>query len=233
MDDPLPVLSPAEVRVLGSLIEKQITTPDYYPLTLNALTNACNQLSNRDPVVAYDENTVLRAVDGLRDKRLATHYAGGESRVAKFRHALTDALLLTPAEVALLCVLMLRGPQTLGELRTRTERLFRFDNLAEVEAALTALAARQLQPLVAKLPRAPGAKEPRFAQLLGGPGEAAPVAATDAAAAPPVLPAAAAPSLPAAPVTDRVAQLESEVAALRAELADLRGQFAQFRRQFE
>src|ERR1044071_6187302 len=111
MDDPLPPLNPSEVRVLGSLIEKQITTPDYYPLTLNALMNACNQLSNRDPVVPFDETVIVRAIDGLREKRLATLFSGQESRVAKYKHTLTDALLLTPAEVALLTVLMLRGPQ--------------------------------------------------------------------------------------------------------------------------
>ncbi len=228
MDDPLPVLSPAEVRVLGSLIEKQIATPDYYPLTLNALTNACNQLSNREPVVSYDENTVIRALDSLREKRLATQYAGAESRVAKYRHALTDVLLLTPAEVALLCVLLLRGPQTLGELRTRTERLFRFDTLAEVEAALANLAGRQPQPLVAKLPRAPGAKESRYAQLLGGPVE---TAAPGAVAAPD--PAASSVPPQSVPAPDRLAQLEAEVASLRAELADLREQFGHFRQQFE
>jgi uncharacterized protein YceH (UPF0502 family) len=228
MDDPLPVLSPAEVRVLGSLIEKQITTPDYYPLTLNALTNACNQLSNREPVVSYDENTVIRAVDGLREKRLATQYAGAESRVAKYRHALPDVLLLTPAENALLCVLLLRGPQTLGELRTRTERLFRFDTLAEVEAALGALAGRQPQALAMKLPRAPGAKESRYAHLLGGPVETAPTG-TSASLEPPT--PALAPPPPPGP--DRLAQLDAEIAALRAELVDLREQFARFRQQFE
>jgi uncharacterized protein len=187
MDDPLPSLDAAEVRVLGALIEKQITTPDYYPLTLNALTNACNQLTNRDPVVAYTDQTVVRAIDGLRDKRLATLFTGAESRVAKYKHTLTDVLLLTPGEVALLCVLMLRGPQTLGELRTRSERLFTFDTMAEVEEALNVLASRQPQPLVAKLPRQPGTKESRYAQLLSGPfdpatttGEAGPSRARNA-----------------------------------------------------
>src|ERR1044071_2464593 len=129
MDDPLPPLTATEVRVLGSLIEKAITTPDYYPLSLNALTNACNQLTNREPVMTLAENEVVRAIDGLRDKRLATLFSGAESRVAKYKHTLTDALLLTPAEVALLTVLMLRGPQTVGELRTRSERLFAFESL--------------------------------------------------------------------------------------------------------
>ncbi|MGH7945220.1 MAG: YceH family protein, partial [Opitutaceae bacterium] len=171
MDDPLPPLDPAEVRVLGSLIEKQITTPDYYPHTLNALVNACNQLTNRDPVVAFEDQTVVRALDRLREKRLATLFTGAESRVAKYKHTLTDALLLTPGEVALLCVLMLRGPQTLGELRTRSERLFTFDTMPEVEEALNALASRQSQPLVVKLPRQPGTKEPRYAHLLSGPSQ--------------------------------------------------------------
>jgi uncharacterized protein YceH (UPF0502 family) len=226
MDDPIPPLTAAELRVLGSLLEKQISTPDYYPLTLNALTNACNQLTNRDPVVAFDENVVVRAIDGLREKRLASHYAGAESRVAKYKHSLTDALLLTPAEVALLCVLMLRGPQTIGELRTRTERLFRFDSLPEVEEALTALSTRQPQPLVAKLPRQPGSKEPRFAQLLGGPVEAAAGGAANAVAA--EVPVAA-----AAPDGDRVGKLEQEVAVLRGEIEELRRQLGDFRRQFE
>ncbi len=224
MDDPLPTLNAHEVRVLGSLIEKQITTPDYYPLSLNALVNACNQLTNREPVLALDEATVVRALDGLRDKRLATLFSGAENRVAKYKHTLTDALLLTPAEVALLCVLMLRGPQTLAELRTRTERLFGFDTLPEVEESLNALAAREPQPLVAKLPRAPGTKEFRFGQLLSGPVEhAAPARAIPVEAATAVVRAE----------NERVAKLEQETADLRRELEDLKTQFAAFRKQFE
>jgi uncharacterized protein YceH (UPF0502 family) len=224
MDDPLPTLSAAEGRVLGALIEKQITTPDYYPLTLNALTNACNQLTNRDPIVAFDEQTVVRGIDGLREKRLATLYTGAESRVAKYKHTLTDALLLTPGEIALLCVLLLRGPQTLGELRPRTERLFKFDNLPEVEASLDALAARQPQPLVVKLPRQPGTKESRFAHLLAGP-----IVTADHTPEPAVAPTASAtPS-----VTDRVARLEQEVTELRRDLAEVRQTLADFRKQFD
>ncbi len=224
MDDTLPPLSAPEARVLGSLIEKAITTPDYYPLSLNALTNACNQLSNRDPVVAYDETVVVRALDALRDKRLASLYTGQESRVARYKHTFTDAILLTPAEVALLCVLMLRGPQTLGELRTRTERLFKFDALPEVEETLNTLAARAPQPFVARLPRAPGTKEARYAHLLSGPVE---VATPEKAPAPE--PAAVA----VRAVDERVARLESEVAALRAEVDGLRADLVTFRRQFE
>jgi uncharacterized protein len=221
--DALPPLSSSEIRVLGALVEKQITTPDYYPLTLNSLTNACNQLTNREPVVSYDENTVVRAIEGLREKRLATLFSGAESRVAKYKHTLTDAILLTPAEVALLTVLMLRGPQTIGELRTRSERLFAFDTLPEVEETLNALAARQPQPLVARLPRQPGTKESRYAQLLSGPVESAAKEKTPAEPA-----TASAPS-----ENDRVAKLEEEVAALRRELGELHQQFADFKKQLE
>ena len=224
MSEPLPTLTPAEVRVLGSLIEKQVTTPDYYPLTLNSLTNACNQLTNREPVVALDETMVVRAIDGLRDKRLATLFTGAESRVAKYKHTLSEAVLLTPAELALLCVLMLRGPQTIGELRTRCERLFTFDSLAEVEEALNALAARQPQPLVAKMPRLPGTKESRFVHLLGGRVE---LAANEKL--PPIEPATAI----VRAENERIAKLEEELAAVRREVAELHQQFADFRKQFE
>lgn len=227
MDEPLPALNPHEIRVLGCLVEKAVTTPDYYPLTLNSLTLACNQQSNRDPVVAFDETTVVRALDGLREKRLASVFTGAESRVAKYKHALTDALLLTPAEVGLLCMLMLRGPQTLAELRTRTERFQPFESLAEVEEALQVLAARQPQPLVVKLPRLPGTKEPRYAHLLAGPIDVAALAAGAASPAPE--PA----TLLVRAENDRLGQLTAEMAALRTELAELRQQFAEFRKQFE
>jgi uncharacterized protein YceH (UPF0502 family) len=227
MDDPLPLLDAAEVRVLGSLIEKQITTPDYYPLTLNALTNACNQLTNRDPVVAFDESTVVSALDRLRDKRLAILFSGQESRVAKYKHSITDALLLTPGELALLCVLMLRGPQTIGELRTRSERLFAFDTLPEVEETLNALAARQPQPLVAKLPRQPGTKESRYAHLLSGRIEVATAVATESA------PRAEAASPLARAENERIVQLEQDVIELRRQLAELQQAFAAFRKQFD
>ena len=168
MDDPIAPLNAAEARVLGALIEKQITTPDYYPLTLNALTNACNQLTNRDPVVAFDESTVVRALDGLREKRLATLFTGQESRVAKYKHSLTDALLLTPAEVALLCVLLLRGPQTIGEIRINCDRLHRFADTSAVEGFLDELALRPAGALVMELPRQAGARETRWCHLLSG-----------------------------------------------------------------
>lgn len=227
MDEPLPPLNAHEIRVLGCLVEKAVTTPDYYPLTLNSLTLACNQQSNRDPVVAFDETTVVRALDGLREKRLASVFTGAESRVAKYKHALTGALLLTPAEVGLLCMLMLRGPQTLAELRTRTERFQPFESLAEVEEALQVLATRQPQPLVVKLPRLPGTKEPRYAHLLAGPIDVAALATGAATPAPE--PA----TLLVRAENDRLAQLTAEMAALRTELAELRQQFAEFRKQFE
>ncbi len=210
------VLDAVEARVLGALVEKQVTTPDYYPLTLNALVNACNQTSSRDPVVSYDETTVLRALDRLRDQKLASVSAGAESRVAKYRHKLTERFELAPAEVAAFCLLLLRGPQTIGELRNRSGRLHEFASLPEVEETLNALAARQPQPLVAKLPRQPGTKESRFTHLLSGPLAAAPADSP-----------ASTQSIPSTPSdADRLARLEQEV-------ADLKQQFATFRKQFE
>src|ERR1044072_6711483 len=176
-----PVLDNVEVRVLGSLIEKQLTTPEYYPLTLNALTHACNQISNRDPVVAFDEKQVVRALESLREKNLAYIFYGSESRVPKEKHVVPEVLDLTPPQVALMCVLMLRGPQTVGELRSRTGRLYEFKELAEVEATLEELIKSEAQPLVMRLPRQPGRKESRYAHLLAGPVE---VEANEAAARP-------------------------------------------------
>jgi uncharacterized protein len=211
------VLDQVEVRVLGCLIEKEIATPEYYPLTLNALVNACNQKSNRDPVISYDEDTVESAVDTLRQKRLAAVITGAGMRVAKYRELLSETLNLGRREVALLCVLMLRGPQTVGELHGRTERLHPFADLEEVESVLDHLSAREPDPLVMRLPRQPGTKEPRFAHLLAG----AP-AVTDAAAPPPY-----------APREDRLASIEAEVRQLRDELQGLKDQLAAFRSQFE
>jgi uncharacterized protein len=220
----LPLLTPTEIRVLGSLVEKSVTTPDNYPLSLNALTNACNQLTNREPVVAYEETTVVRALDSLRDKRLSSLFHGADSRVPRYKHRLPDATLLTPAELAVLCVLMLRGPQTLAEIRTRTERMFKFDTLSEVEEALAALAARQPQALTIKLPRLPGTKEARYTHLMSGPID---VAAFEKA------PAAEPATLAVRAENDRLATLETEVVTLRRELAELREKFAAFQKQFE
>jgi uncharacterized protein YceH (UPF0502 family) len=161
------VLDPAELRVLGALIEKEITTPDYYPLSLNALQAACNQTSNRNPVVHYDEPTVARAAESLRDKKVLHVIDRGESRVTKYRHVVYEALDLGRPAVAVLCVLLLRGPQTVGEIRTRSNRLYDFSSLEEVEATLNSLASAQ-PPLVVSLPRQAGQKEIRYAHLLGG-----------------------------------------------------------------
>jgi hypothetical protein len=205
-----------EVRVLGSLLEKEITTPEYYPLSLNALLNACNQKSNRDPIVHFDEETVERSLYLLRDKGLSLNITGAGSRVPKFGHRLSDKLNLGRRELAILCELMVRGPQTLGELRTRAERMHPFDDLAEVESVLD-----RMPELVTKLPRRPGEKEARYAHLLSG----TPVVAAS------VEEYAAAPA--ALPRIDRVAGLEAEVAQLRQELEDLKQQFARFQKQFE
>jgi uncharacterized protein YceH (UPF0502 family) len=208
----IPVLHPVEVRVLGSLLEKEITTPEYYPLSLNALINACNQKSNREPAVSYDEDAVLAAVDSLRAKGLATIISGAGSRVPKYAHRISDALNLGRRELAIICELMLRGPQTVAELRTRAERMHRFNDPLEVESVLD-----RMPQLAVKLPRRPGEKEPRYAHLLSGP-----VQTQEAEAAPAF-----------APRQDRVAALESEVAELRREIDQLKTQFADFRKQFE
>ncbi|HEX6625856.1 MAG TPA: DUF480 domain-containing protein [Pyrinomonadaceae bacterium] len=216
-------LDEVEVRVLGALVEKQLATPDYYPLTLNALVNACNQISNRDPVVAYDERTVERAVDSLRGKNLAYVFYGSESRVPKYKHVMTEIFRLSPPELAAMCVLMLRGPQTVGEVRGRTGRLHNFADLSEVEATLDGLARRE-EPLVTKLPRQAGRKEARYAQLLGG----MPAVEEEAEE-----PRGGARESRAGGGGDRVARLEAEVEALRGELAELRQRFDEFEKQFE
>ncbi|HLY20214.1 MAG TPA: YceH family protein [Bryobacteraceae bacterium] len=206
-------LDEAEVRVLAALMEKEVATPEYYPLSLNALVNACNQKSNRDPVVSYDEDTVETALAGLRAKGLVTRISGPDMRVPKHGHRLSEIINLGRREAAVLCVLMLRGPQTAGELRGRTERLYPFDDLEAVDACLTRLMEWQPDPLVARLPRQPGYKETRYAHLLSG--------------EPPVLPVSAETHHePAATLQARVDRLEKEV-------EDLKQQFAEFRKQFE
>src|SRR5215216_5001378 len=161
------LLNDVDVRVLGALIEKEITTPENYPLSLNALTNACNQTSNRDPVVKFEETTVKAGVDRLRKYSLVRSIQRVDSRVMKYMHLMTDALGLERPQLAAMCVLMLRGPQTVGEIRTRGSRLFEFQSLEEVEATLNGLASRS-PPLVVRLPRQPGQKEARYAHLLSG-----------------------------------------------------------------
>jgi uncharacterized protein YceH (UPF0502 family) len=221
------LLTDEEVRVLGSLIEKQLTTPEYYPLTLNALTHACNQISNRDPVVAYDEKMVVRALESLREKNLAYIFYGSESRVPKYKHVVPEVLHLAPPQVALMCVLMLRGPQTVGELRGRTTRLYEFKELTEVEATLEELIKHEQTPLVARLPRQPGRKESRYAHLLSGPVE---VEAQEAEQATMARPEAARVAVRAE--NERIARLEAEVEALRLEVTELRQQLDDFKKQF-
>src|SRR6058998_2709542 len=160
-------LNDTEVRVLGALIEKEITTPDYYPLSLNALMTACNQSSNRNPVVHFDEDTVARAADSLREKKLVHLVDRSESRVSKYRHVLYEAMNLSRPGIAVMCVLMLRGPQTVGEIRTRSNRLYDFSSLEEVETTLNSLISAS-PPLIIRLPRQTGLKEVRYAHLLSG-----------------------------------------------------------------
>jgi uncharacterized protein YceH (UPF0502 family) len=217
-------LTSAEARVLGALVEKEITTPEYYPLSLNAILNACNQKSNREPVMNLDEDAVRHALHALDQHGLARS-AATDSRVAKFEHRLQDVFNFHRHEVALLCVLLLRGPQTPGELRTRTDRLYQFDDLNSVHSALNLLMKRQ-PPLVKVLLRQPGTKEARFAHLLSGDvHEPASHATSDGSAA------TETPN--SSPDVERLARLEDEVAALRTELADLKHQLAAFQRQFQ
>lgn len=216
-------LTPEEVRVAGCLVEKQMTTPDTYPLTHNALVAACNQLSNRNPVVSYDDSIVMHALAGLRAKQLARMLHVPGSRGPKHRHVLDEALELDRGEVALLAVLGLRGPQTVGELRTRTERMHAYASLREVEETLERLGARP-EPLVIRLERQPGQKEARYTHLLSGL-----AAAEEAAAATPFDPAdgpaASARAPRPVPVDDeRLAALEARLAAVEADLAALRAE---------
>ena len=215
------LLNDVEARVLGSLVEKQSTTPDYYPLSLNAVLNACNQKSSRDPVMNLDEDAVRDALHSLNEKGLAGTASTAESRVPKFEHRLGEAFNLGRPENAVLCVLLLRGTQTPGELRGRSERLYRFDDLGQVHSALERLMKRE-PPLVKMLSRQPGTKEARYAQLLSG----------DAAEGEPPPPQNETTS--SSPGDDeRIANLKEEVAGLRQEVADLKQQFADFRKLLE
>ncbi len=220
-------LTDIETRVLGSLIEKDITTPDYYPLSLNALVNACNQKNNRDPVMSLDEAAVRQALATLQEKRLAGPASGADSRVPKFEHRLQEVFNFDRREIAILCVLLLRGPQTPGELRSRTDRMYHFEALDDVVSTLDRLAQRD-PPLARMLPRQPGTKESRYTHLFSG--------------EPPDLNLARGTSVGAgdtpAPVgtnsaANRLAALEEEVATLRQELSEVQQQLAAFREQFE
>jgi uncharacterized protein len=203
------LLTAAQARVLGALIEKEITTPDYYPLSLNALVNACNQRSNREPVMDMSEEDVRQALEGLQEQRLAGPARDADSRVAKFEHWLGEAFNFSRAETALLCVLLLRGPQTPGELRGRSERMHRFEEIGDVVGGLQKLMERE-PALVAVLPRQPGTKESRYAHLLSGEVAAAPVASPAPSSA-----------RSTEAQEERIAQLETTVAELRQELTAL------------
>lgn len=215
------ILNEIESRVLGSLVEKQLTTPEYYPLTLNALVNACNQKSNRDPVVSYDETTVNRCLENLRDRNLVYVFYGSTSRVPKYKHMLPSVYELEPSETAVMDVMLLRGPQTLGELRTRTERLYHFSGLGEIQETLDGLIRRD-DPLVVKLPVQAGQKEARFAHLLSGEIDIEALTIAHASR-----------STRGGADSERVEKLEEEVASLRAEVESLKTTFEEFRKQFE
>jgi uncharacterized protein YceH (UPF0502 family) len=215
-------LSPHEVRVLGALLEKDLATPEYYPLSLNALTNACNQKTNRDPVTSYDDNTVRAALEALRERRLAAFVTEAGARVEKYRHRISEQLNFTRGELAILTVLLLRGPQTLGELRERSSRMHPFEDLQAVESVLSKLAEREPEPLVLHLPRVAGAKEARWAHLLSGEPR------MEGDSVPSVLlasPPAADPALVA-----RIEQLEALVQMVQEDLHELRQAIDQLRR---
>lgn len=216
------ILTPIETRVLGALIEKDITTPDYYPLSLNALVNACNQKNNRDPVMSLDESSVSEALATLQEKRLAGPASGADSRVTKYEHRLQEVFNFDRREIAAISVLLLRGPQTPGELRGRTERMYHFEALDDVVATLDRLSQRQ-PPLVAVLPRQPGTKESRYMHLFAGGAEAAEIVVRPI---PVEMDGGTSPA-------DRLAKLEGEVSELRKEVFEIREQLAVFRRQFE
>lgn len=215
----LETLNEIEARVVGALVEKQLTTPEYYPLTLNALVSACNQKNNREPVMTLDADAVSAAVEHLRDRNLVYVFYGSTSRVPKYKHMLPSYYTLEPDETALIAVLMLRGAQTLGELRERTGRMHTFEGLGAVQEALDRLTRRD-EPLVTKLDRLPGRKEARFAHLLSGEITQDSIAVSESSGIPRTS-------------TNGLSELRSEVESLKSELAALQAEFAEFRKQFE
>lgn len=217
------VLNDVEARILGCLIEKERTTPDYYPLTLKALTSACNQKSNRDPVVSFEETTVVRGIESLQQKELAQKIYKADSRVPKYQHAFSERLGLSREKVAVICVLMLRGPQTAGEVRGRSERLYRFEGLNEVEDVLNELMSGE-KPMVVKLPRQAGRKERRYMHLLSGEPE---IKELDVSA-----PEEAATQQVRAE-NERIEKLEHELLELRREFNELKDKFDDLKSQFE
>lgn len=211
------LLTETEARIVGALVEKQLTTPEYYPLTMNALIAACNQKTNREPVVSFDEPTVSRSLEDLRDKNIVYVFYGSTSRVPKYKHMLPQVYELEPSETAVLCVLMLRGPQTIGEIKERTGRLYDFRDLNDVNETLESLAKRD-EPLIVKLERAPGQKEARYAHLLSGevtsytpPERVSRGTAND----------------------ERLEKLEQELESVKSELSAFRQEFEDFKKQFE
>ena len=212
-------LTEVEARIVGALVEKQLTTPEYYPLTLNALTAACNQKTNREPVVSFDEETVTRSLENLREKNLVYVFYGSTSRVPKYKQMLPSVYELEPSETAVICVLLLRGAQTLGELRERTGRLYEFSGIGEVNETLDSLMRRE-EPLVVRLERQAGQKEARFAHLLCG--EVAVAVYTPKTS-----------SVNTAAENERIEKLEQEIESLRGELNDFRQMFEEFKKQFE
>jgi len=218
----LNILAPVEIRILGALAEKELTTPDYYPLTLNALKMACNQKSARNPVMELDEKVILRSLDSLIQQELVSRFSRQEYRVPKYRHQLKESLGITDDFLALLAILLLRGPQTGGELRTRTQRMFRFTDVNEVLEKLDRLAQRRPFPLVVALPRIPGQKEIRYSHLFAG----MPDVTNETAVAEPI-------RVDLTADETRLSKLEETVTALQTELADLRRELTDFRSEFE
>lgn len=209
-------LNSTEVRVIGSLIEKELTTPEYYPLTINSLVNACNQKSNREPVVNYDEKLVEDALNSLREKQFARRVTGSEIRVAKYRQTFTEELKLTTQETAVIAVLMLRGPQTPGEIKGRTGRMFNFESLGTLDETLTELSKPE-RAMVIKLPRQPGTKESRYMHLLSGQPDITTIESV----------------IEETPVSERISNAEKVIETLKAEISELKTQFEKFRQQFE
>lgn len=216
------VLNELEIRILGCLVEKEMTTPEYYPLTLNSLTTACNQKSNRNPVVLFEETDVVRGLDSLREKELVNQVFKADSRVPKYRHSLGEKLNLIRREQALLCELMLRGPQTPGEIRTHVERMCALKDLDEVEEVLAGLMGRG-NPLVIRLPRQPGQKEQRYMHLLSG--------VPDISEIVPQAPAEPA-ALRVRAENEKITRLEEEINLLRTEIEELKKAFSEFKSQF-
>ncbi len=212
------ILTFEEIRIIGSLIEKELTTPEYYPLTVNALKNACNQKSNRDPVVSFDESIIENTLDKLREKSFASRIIGSDIRVPKYRQVFTEAMKFLPEEIAVMCVLMLRGPQTPGEIKSRSGRMFNFESLAQVDDVLQKLMNGE-KPLVVKLPRQTGMKESRYMHLLSGEpeietqiNEIKDTPSND---------------------DDRITKLEEEFELLKNEVNEIKTQFEKFKQQFE